>query len=123
MSVFGLLCYTGRTSATFFRPFPFLPLSTLFFVLLGFLFKLLVGTAGQGRAGDDSGSNCKGGARKCRRRTGGTRRGGRSGHGDRVRIVLLQGPVGGERAGGGVSAGGALADRQVLGAAAFRGAG
>lgn len=58
-SLFSLLCYVGRASAATFRPFPFLPLSILVFVLLGFLFKLLVGTAGQRRAGDDSGGNCE----------------------------------------------------------------
>ncbi len=58
-SLFSRLCYTGRTSAASFRSFPFLPLSILLFVLLGFLFKLLVGTAGQGRAGDDCGGNCE----------------------------------------------------------------
>lgn len=57
VSLFSLLCYTGRTSAAFCRTFPFLPLSILLFVLLGFLFKLLVGTAGQRRAGDDSRGN------------------------------------------------------------------
>lgn len=58
-SLFSRLCYTGRTSAASLRPFPFLPLSILLFVLLGFLFNLLVGAAGQGRAGDDSGGNCE----------------------------------------------------------------
>lgn len=56
-SPFSLLCYTGRTCVASFYPFPLLPLSIL--VLLGFLFKLLVGTAGKRRAGDDSGGNCE----------------------------------------------------------------
>lgn len=54
-SPFSLLCYTGRTFVASF----FLPLSILLSVLLGFLFKLLVGTAGKRRAGNDSGGNCE----------------------------------------------------------------
>ena len=57
-TLLSLLCYTGRTTASF-RPFPFLPLSILIFVLFGFLLELLGGTAGQGRAADDSGGNCE----------------------------------------------------------------
>lgn len=51
------LCHTGRTTAASFRPFPSLLLPILIFVLLGFLFDLLVGAAGQRGAGDDSGGN------------------------------------------------------------------
>ena len=53
------LSHTGRTTAASFGLFPFLLLTILVFVLLGFLFDLLVGTAGQRRAGDDSGGNCE----------------------------------------------------------------
>lgn len=115
--LFSLLCSIRWTSAVFFCPFPFVPLSSLLFVLLGFLFKLLVGTARQGRAGDDSGGDCEWGAR---RRAGG---GGWSGDRDGVPIAVLQGPVGGEGAGWRVSAGGTLVHGQVLGATALRGAG
>lgn len=87
-TLLGLLCYLWRTTAASFRPF--LPLSILVFVLLGFLFELLVGAARQSRAGDDRGGNCERGAR---RRAGG---GGRSGDCDRVPIIVLQGSIGGE---------------------------
>lgn len=62
-------------------------------MLLGFLFELLVGTARQGRAGDDSGINCERGAR---RRAG---EGGWSGDCDWVPIMVLQSSVGGETTG------------------------
>lgn len=81
MTLLSVLSCTVRTAADSLRPFPFLPLSILVLVLLGFLFELLTGTGGQGRAGDDSRGNCEGGAR---RRAG---RGGRSG--DRVLIAVL----------------------------------
>lgn len=58
-TLLGPLGHSRRTTAAFVRPFPFLLLSILVFVLLGFLFDLLVGTAGQRRAGDDSGGNCE----------------------------------------------------------------
>lgn len=62
-------------------------------MLLGFLLELLVGTARQSRAGDDSGGNCERGAR---RRAGG---GGWSGDCDGMPIIVLQGSIGGEATG------------------------
>lgn len=86
-------------------------------MLLGFLFRLLVSAAGQRRAGDDSGGNCEGRARR------GARRGGGRGNRDVMPIAFRHGPVGGEGAGRRVSAGRALVHGQVLGATALRGAG
>lgn len=123
-TVYGGLSGAGRTPATFVRPLPFVPLSILIFVLLGFLLHLLVGAAGRGGAADDSGGDCEGGARGGWKRRGWKRRGrrragGGSRSGDGGPVAVLRGPVRGE----GVPAGGALVHGQVLGAAALGGAG
>lgn len=114
-TLLALLRYSLRTTTGPFRMF--LPLSTLVFVLLGFLFELLVCSARQSRAGDDSGGNCKRGAG--RRRAGG---GGWCGDWDSVSIAVLQSSVRGKASGWWISTGGTLVHRQVLGATAFWGA-
>lgn len=114
VALLGDLRSAQRARAAPFPPLLFFPLPILVFMLLGFLLGLLVCAVGQRRAGDDGGGNSEGGAR----------RGGGRGGGEVLQpVALRRGPVGCKGAGWWVPAWGALVHRQVLGAAALRGAG